>query len=434
MPPGSAWRVGPDVGRLNLFQAVMLRWRDLHPYCAAHVVDLATPLDTGRLATTIAGVLEAAGLTGLALDRRRGRYVFAGGPAQVALDVEPAGDDVDAAVAAAIERRINVAFPSDGALDPFLFFAVPTPAGFRLGISYDHVFAGGDSIAVLLSWIATRYQAPADAAVAVPRLGVDPPGYGRLFAAQLRALIGGLPALSGLVRAARRSVRPRVEHPEDGRNGFLRIPLAPGRNDALRAAGRAWEVDRRPAARRDAARGRAAGAGPRRRPASRSRGGVDRQHPRRFPAAGAGGVRPVPVGVPRVPSGVRRRIAAFGRHRHRRDNARGQVAQALPAVAAADRARPATARPDVARAAGAFFFKHHPAFAGLTMLNVDALWPETAPYLRAASTGPLTLMVLAATIARGELSVGVTYRIAELPPDAAREIGGRFATLLDALP
>ena len=67
----------------------MLRWRDLHPYCAAHVVDLATPLDTGRLATTIAGVLEAAGLTGLALDRRYGRYVFAGGPAQVALDVEP---------------------------------------------------------------------------------------------------------------------------------------------------------------------------------------------------------------------------------------------------------------------------------------------------------------------------------------------------------
>jgi hypothetical protein len=81
-----------------------------------------------------------------------------------------------------------------------------------------------------------------------------------------------------------------------------------------------------------------------------------------------------------------------------------------------------------------FFFKHHPAFAGLTMLNVDALWPATAPYLRAASTGPLTLMVLAATVARGELSVGVTYRVAELPPDAAREIGGRFATLLDALP
>ena len=423
------------MGRLNLFQAVMLRWRDLHPYCAAHVVDLATPLDTGRLATTIAGVLEAAGLTGLTLDRRRGRYVFAGGPAQVALDVEPAGDDVDAAVAAAIERRINVAFPSDGPLDPFLFFAVPTPAGFRLGISYDHVFAGGDSIAVLLSWIVARYQAPTQAAVAVPRLGVDPPGYGRLFAAQLRALLGGLPALSALVRAARRSVRPRVEHPEDGRNGFLRIPLAPGRNNALRAAGRLWGVstvdlllaamllavaplvpDRGSGRRRDLA------------VASIVNIRADFQPP--ADAVFGQFLSAFRVSHPVSAGASLRSVATDIAATTREVKSRKLYLQSLLLIALA---RPLLALMSPGRRAR-FFFKHHPAFAGLTMLNVDALWPATAPYLRAASTGPLTLMVLAATIARGELSVGVTYRIAELPPDTAREIGGRFATLLDALP
>jgi hypothetical protein len=80
-----------------------------------------------------------------------------------------------------------------------------------------------------------------------------------------------------------------------------------------------------------------------------------------------------------------------------------------------------------------FFFKHHPAFGGLTLLNVDALWPGTPPYLRAASTGPLTLLVLAASIAGGELSVGMTYRLAELSEDAARAVGNRFASVLGVL-
>ena len=28
-------------GRLNLFQCAMLQWRSLHPYCAAHVIEVA---------------------------------------------------------------------------------------------------------------------------------------------------------------------------------------------------------------------------------------------------------------------------------------------------------------------------------------------------------------------------------------------------------
>ena len=59
--------------RLNLFQAMMLRWRDLHPYVAVHMVSIAHPLDAAKLKAHIAQRLEAAGLTGLSLDHRRKR-------------------------------------------------------------------------------------------------------------------------------------------------------------------------------------------------------------------------------------------------------------------------------------------------------------------------------------------------------------------------
>ena len=58
-------------GRLNLFQAAMLRWRDLHPYNAIHVVRIDRPLDAARLKALIARQLDALGLTGFMLDVAR---------------------------------------------------------------------------------------------------------------------------------------------------------------------------------------------------------------------------------------------------------------------------------------------------------------------------------------------------------------------------
>src|SRR2546428_9658317 len=45
-------------GKLNLFQATMLRWRELHPYIAVHVVRLNQPLEAGRLKRRIEDRLE----------------------------------------------------------------------------------------------------------------------------------------------------------------------------------------------------------------------------------------------------------------------------------------------------------------------------------------------------------------------------------------
>ena len=66
-------------GKLNLFQAAMIRWREMHPYNAVHVVHVPRPLDAPRLEAGIRRRLEELGLTGLGLDRRRLRYEWSGG-------------------------------------------------------------------------------------------------------------------------------------------------------------------------------------------------------------------------------------------------------------------------------------------------------------------------------------------------------------------
>jgi hypothetical protein len=61
-------------GKLNLFQSAMLRWRDLLPYSAVHVVQVGDRFDRARVESAIADQLSDAGLTGLVLDRARKRY------------------------------------------------------------------------------------------------------------------------------------------------------------------------------------------------------------------------------------------------------------------------------------------------------------------------------------------------------------------------
>ena len=78
-------------GRLNLFQRTMLDWRELHPYIAVHAVRIARPLDRLAVTRAIDETLEHAGLTGLELDRRAGRYEWHGGRSTSTLEVVAAG-------------------------------------------------------------------------------------------------------------------------------------------------------------------------------------------------------------------------------------------------------------------------------------------------------------------------------------------------------
>jgi hypothetical protein len=111
-------------GRLNLFQAAMVRWREMHPYNAVHVVTLQQPFDLPRLEACIRRQLEAFGLAGIMLDRRRLRYEWTGTAAEVSVAVLAAGADPQGVMHAEIERQLNLAFPAAGRFEPFRFFVV----------------------------------------------------------------------------------------------------------------------------------------------------------------------------------------------------------------------------------------------------------------------------------------------------------------------
>ena len=62
--------------RLNLFQRMMLRWRDLHPYNPVHVARVPAALEPERLRACVAQRLEALGVTGVWVDRVRWRLRY----------------------------------------------------------------------------------------------------------------------------------------------------------------------------------------------------------------------------------------------------------------------------------------------------------------------------------------------------------------------
>jgi hypothetical protein len=76
--------------------------------------------------------------------------------------------------------------------------------------------------------------------------------------------------------------------------------------------------------------------------------------------------------------------------------------------------------------------KHYPIWAGLTSLNIDALWSDNAAsrasldYIRAVPTGPLAPLAFAVTTFHGAMQVGVSYRSADVSAETAKRIAGGF--------
>ena len=226
-------------GRLNLFQATMLDWRDLHPYNAVHAVRIDQPFDASAVTTAIESQLSEGGLTRLVLDRRRARYAWRGGAAHVAIEIIDAGDEPAASLARAFERHLNTPFPREGAIEPFRFFAMPHERAFFLGIAYDHFIAGGDSIVALLDAIAARHAGKATHATPLRRY---PRTHAHLFARHPVRFVRGLGRLPALARSCRRTIRPHYHAIEDGHNGFTFCWLSQAQYRALRNAAKAWDV------------------------------------------------------------------------------------------------------------------------------------------------------------------------------------------------
>ncbi len=429
-------------GKLNLFQATMLRWRELHPYSAVHAVHVAMPLDVRRLEAAIRQELETRGLTNLTLDAAHDRFDYGGGGSLAVPAVLAGGADPRAVLRAEFARQLNLPFPADGAIDPFRFFAVDAEGTFELALAYDHFIAGGDSIVLLLQAIVTRYEGKGD----MPRPAGAAPGlYPKTFLPLLRrhvwAVLCGLPSLPRLALNCRHSHRPRYLRWPDPTNGFTGFQLSPTQFAAVLRTAKAWNVTLNDlliavmlqtlsplAEKRQTARRRVY-----------------------LAAASIINIRgEVGAGVRdwfgqflssfrvahRVPPGIGLRELAQDIHVQSMEwKSRRLYLQTLVVMFYSSIVWRFLGLPQ----RQGFHLKNWPVWVGVTMLNVDALWREggaagPAPaYARGVSTGPLAPMVVAVTTAGDALEAGISYRTAAFEEGTADRIAAEARECLIAL-
>ena len=423
-------------GRLNLFQSMMLRWREIHPYNAVHVVAIPRPMDAAQLARDIDTYRERAGLTGLLLDAPGRRYEYRGGAAHTAVTTLAGHADPDAVVRAEMERQLNAPFPATGPIEPFRFFAVDAGARFYLGVAYDHFIAGGDSIVVLLKRITDLHMGAPSIAETQE---LYPPTFVRLFARHALSLAAGLPHFAGILASCRRAARPPFPGGDDPGNGLVQHTIDGANFANLARVAAAWGVTGNElliaillralspfAAERWSGRRNQLAIGSIINVRNDYQPGPTRVFGQFLSSCRV--ANPVPPGM------SLRDLAAdvhaqLGRVRRRR-----LYLQMLVMIAVAGRVWRFLSPVQRAR----FHAKNYPLMAGITPLNVNALWREaggSAPprYLRAVSTGPLAPLVVAATKAGSALELGFTYRTAAFSRDDVARIAGAVQDALATL-
>jgi len=428
-------------GKLNLFQAMMLRWRELHPYIAVHIVRLNQPLVPARLKRRIEDRLETAGLTGLILDRRRGRFEFRGGPAAIEPTILAGGDDALRVAEQEIERQLNLPFPPDGAFVPFRFFTVDAGASFYLGLAYDHFIAGGDSIAVLLEKLCDDYAAEGTQAASPWAPQRYPRTFSRLFLRHLRRTVVGLPHLPSFAASCRRSFRAPCCAERDPANSFLSARVGPYAFAGVLRTAKTWGVTVNDlflaalllalapvAAKRSEARRRKELA-----VASivNLRGEFEASASETFGQflTSLRVSHPVPpgIGLPQLTREIHVQTALIKERKLYL-----QTLLALGWVAIAWR----FLGPDRRQC---FLAREYAIWAGISSLNIDSLWvgpragAAPAEYLRAVPTGPLAPLVVAATTLGGVLQLGFSFRAADISRDTVQRVAAEFIRCIENL-
>jgi hypothetical protein len=416
-------------GRLNLFQAAMLRWRALHPYNAVHAVRIDRPLEAERLSAVIDAELHALGLTGLALDAKRERFEYGGGSERIPLAVVRGGEEPLRALRVEIERELNAPFPNDGRFVPFRFVAIDAGTSFVLVLTYDHFVAAADSIVVLIQGLTAAYEGDGRVRARAPLL-LYPATTGRLFRRYPGAMVRGLRRIGDMAANARRSVRARYPGGPDPHNGFAYYRLGAHEFGTLVHAAKAWSVTvndllmaillqalkplvgERPTAER------------RRELAVASIVNVRRDFGYDATTTFGQFLSSFRVAHPLPPGTELQRLAGdihAETSRIKSERLYMQTLIAIGAISAIWRFLSPAQRQG-------FHAKHYPTWGAITMVNVDPLWKEaggTPPppeYVRAVSTGPLAPLVVAVTTSAGVLHAGISYRTAAFTPEAVDAI------------
>jgi len=410
-------------GKLNLFQRMMLRWRSLHPYNAVHVARVTRAFDAELAREHIAATLARWGIAGFTLDATRRRYVYRGGVPKPQIDVLECADpgDSERVLAGEIARQLNTPFELG---EPLRFFVVDVRNAFLLGVAYDHFLAGGDSVAMLLGAIVIAMMPDGIRAVApVEPPPLYPPTYSWLLRTHARWFAAALAAMPALMRESKHALRTRDRDPDDPRNAYALIRVAPTDTAALRRHAAGFGVTLHDLVIALLLRSLSPFATARH--AERTRRGIavasivnirkdfggDNASAFGQLLASLRVMHSVPdgIGVAELARDVRSATLPIKR--------RHLYLRTLFGLAAASCAWPLMSDHQRSR----FYAKHYPAWAGVSMLDVDPLWPASAgsaqSYTRGVSTGPLTPAVLAISTTAAEISIGVSWRPTALSND-----------------
>jgi hypothetical protein len=334
------------------------------------------------------------------------------------LETVTTAPDWTTALTRAFERHLNTPFVRDGPMNPFRFFVMPVDAGFFLGVAYDHFVAGGDSIIVLLNAIVARY---AGNPCSDSPLHLYPRTHARLFLRHPVAFLCGLRRLPSQVASCRRTMRPRYRRAEDGYNAFTFFRVTPDRYRALRDAAHGWGVTLNDALMALLLLAQEATLPPRDMRKRRHELAVasivnlrgahgDDVHATFGQFLSSYRVsHPVPAGIT-LRELARDVHAATSRIKHEKLFLTTLFAMAADRLIGRWRTLPQRM---------AVYAKSYPVGAGVSSLNVDALWRSTdgasAPlYVRGVPTGPLSPIVLAVTTSASGLCAGISYRTTAL--------------------
>lgn len=423
-------------GRFNIFQRTMLFWDEVHPYNAAHVVRIPSPLDPARLHHKLHAILEQRGLTGLQIDSLARRFEFCGGPADLELNLIPAGDDPRSALRTEIERQLNTRFHHSAAFTPFRFFAIADGASFWFGTVYFHAVADAESVMRFVLELVADYLGKGSESV---RQKWNPYGTARTgwrLGLWLRKLL----ALPSQIRALRSSTRPDCTDENDFANSVEIFVLGENELAKLTAAGKALSVTLNDvflallmralfplgSAKRQARRTRMSlGCIVN---ARRDPGGDD---PNFFGLSlGSFSVTHDPAASPNL-AGLAREISRQTRALkrgglHLANSIEMRFALLVMSLSSTGQRR-------------RFYPKNWPLWGGITNMNLskfrEPLPPDSpADYFRAVSTGPATPLVLSITTFGERVNVAMSYRTAVYSKECAAAVRERFVAAIGELP